>query len=122
FPRYCSSFDSNLANSANESAAEPANPARILLLYRRRIFVAPCLTIVSPSVTWPSPAMTALSRCRIARIVVEWNIRRVDPVRGEGQGVSGKDHAYTLINYPLPLVPYPCSTYIDAAVGCQETA
>src|SRR5437870_13923485 len=30
--------------------------------------------MVSPSVTWPSPAMTALSLCRIARIVVEWKV------------------------------------------------
>ena len=28
-PRYCSSFDSKRENSANESAAEPAKPARI---------------------------------------------------------------------------------------------
>ena len=28
-PRYCSSFDSNRANSAKESAAEPAKPARM---------------------------------------------------------------------------------------------
>src|SRR5438067_13398628 len=30
--------------------------------------------MVSPSVTCPSPAMTALSLCRIARIVVEWKV------------------------------------------------
>ena len=29
-----------------------------------------------PSVTWPSPAITALSLCRTARMVVAWNIRR----------------------------------------------
>jgi hypothetical protein len=32
FPRYCSSFDSKREKSANESAAEPAKPARILSL------------------------------------------------------------------------------------------
>jgi hypothetical protein len=58
-PRYCSSFASKRENSANESAADPANPARIRSLYRRRIFRALCLTTVWPKVTWPSPAMTA---------------------------------------------------------------
>ena len=45
-PRYCSSLASKRENSANESAADPAKPARMLSLYRRRIFRAPCLTIV----------------------------------------------------------------------------
>ena len=42
-PRYCSSFDSKRVNSANESAAEPAKPARMRSLYSRRIFRAPVL-------------------------------------------------------------------------------
>ena len=57
-PRYCSSFASNRENSAKESAAEPAKPARTLSLYSLRIFFADCLTTVSPKVTWPSLAMT----------------------------------------------------------------
>ena len=31
-PRYCSSFDSKRENKAKESAADPANPARIFSL------------------------------------------------------------------------------------------
>ena len=71
-PRSCSSFDSKRANRANESAADPANPARIRSLYSRRILRADCLTTRSPKVTWPSPAMTVFPWCRTARTVVAW--------------------------------------------------
>ena len=75
-PRYCSSFASNRENSAKESAAEPANPARMRSLYSFRIFLAVCLTTVSPKVTWPSLAMTVWPRCRTASTVVAWKIAR----------------------------------------------
>src|SRR5229473_507128 len=70
-PLYCSSFDSKRLNSEKASAVEPANPARILSWYRRRIFLAECLMMPSPSVTWPSPAMTTLPLRRTQRTVVE---------------------------------------------------
>ena len=50
-PRYSSSFASKREKSANASAAEPANPARILSWYRRRTFAAPCFMTVLPTVT-----------------------------------------------------------------------
>ena len=75
-PRYCSSFASNRENRANESAAEPAKPARIWSLNSRRIFRAPCLTTVSPNVTCPSPAMTVFPAWRTDSTVVLRIIRR----------------------------------------------
>ena len=73
-PRYWSSFASNRAKSANESAAEPANPASTLSLYRSLILRALCLTTASPSVTWPSLAMTTRPPWRTDRMVVAWII------------------------------------------------
>src|SRR5687767_11079527 len=83
-PRYCSSFDSNREKRAKESAAEPAKPARIDSLYKRRIFRAPCLRTVLPNVTCPSPARHVLSWCRTARMVVEWITLPVLVGKGEG--------------------------------------
>src|SRR6202158_1789184 len=74
-PWYCSSFDSKRLKRVKASAVEPANPARILSWYRRRIFLAECLITPSPSVTWPSPAMTTVPLRRTLRTVVD-RIRR----------------------------------------------
>src|SRR5207302_2130257 len=70
-PLCCSSFDSKRENSAKASAVEPANPARILLLYSRRSFRAVDLRTSWPKVTWPSPAITTLPSRRTHSIVVE---------------------------------------------------
>src|SRR5689334_21119212 len=70
-PLYCSSLDSKRPNNANASAVEPANPARILLLYRRRSFFAEDFRTSEPRVTWPSPAITTLPSRRTHRTVVE---------------------------------------------------
>ena len=91
-PRYCSSFDSNREKSAKESAADPANPARIDSLYSRRILRAPCLSTVLPNVTWPSPARQVRSWCRTARIVVEWITLAVcTGCRGQGRRTVAED-------------------------------
>src|SRR5438876_1230625 len=50
-PRYSSSLVSNREKSANESAADPANPARTRSPYSLRTFAAPCFITVFPTVT-----------------------------------------------------------------------
>src|SRR5271170_3085267 len=74
-PAYCSSLASKRLKSEKASAVDPAKPARILSWYNRRIFRAECLITLSPSVTWPSAAMTTLELRRTHRTVVE-RIRR----------------------------------------------
>src|ERR1700730_12012251 len=70
-PWYCSSFDSKRLNRVKASAVEPANPATILSLYSRRIFLAECLITDSPSVTCPSPARTTFPLRRTDKTVVD---------------------------------------------------
>src|SRR5580692_3353387 len=70
-PAYCSSLASKRLKSEKASAVEPANPARILSWYKRRIFLAVCLITPSPSVTCPSPAITTWPSLRTQRTVVE---------------------------------------------------
>src|SRR5271170_7246420 len=60
-----------MLKSENASAVEPANPARILSWYKRRIFLAVCLITPSPSVTCPSPAITTWPSRRTQSTVVE---------------------------------------------------
>src|SRR5260370_36870791 len=52
------------------SAAEPANPTNIRLLYIRRIFRAVCFITTSPCVIWPSPAIATTPSRFTAMIVV----------------------------------------------------
>src|ERR1700689_3874572 len=84
-PWYCSSLDSKRLKRVKASAVEPANPARILSLYRRRIFLAECLMTDSPSVTCPSPARTTLP------------LRRMDKTIGEG--IRGFVDLRPILNY-----------------------
>src|SRR3954468_460793 len=70
-PLNCSNFASKRAKSANASAVEPANPARILSLYSRRSFRADPLSTSCPSVTCPSPAITTLLSRRTHITVVD---------------------------------------------------
>src|SRR5579872_4931620 len=70
-PWYCSSLASKRLKRENASAVEPAKPARILSLYKRRILRAVCLTTPSPNVTCPSPAMTTCPSRRTHKTVVE---------------------------------------------------
>src|SRR5690349_20121923 len=69
-PRNSSSLVSNLENNANASAVEPAKPARICPLYKRRILRALCLMTVSPRVTCPSPASATFPSLRTQMTVV----------------------------------------------------
>src|SRR5579871_2285635 len=71
FPLYCSSLASKRANSANASAVDPANPARIFSLYKRRSFRADDFSTSWPRVTCPSPAITTLAFLRTQRMVVD---------------------------------------------------
>ena len=67
---------------------------------------APCLTTVLPSVTWPSPASTARSSRRTARMVVAWNVESISasvshpcpPPGGEGTN-PGSGNGTTLPRY-----------------------
>src|ERR1700722_3242754 len=71
FPLNCSSLVSNRENKANASAVDPAKPARILSLYRRRSFRALLFNTSWPSVTCPSAAITTLSSRRTQSTVVD---------------------------------------------------
>src|SRR4029079_13556844 len=53
------------------SAVDPAKPARILSLYRRRSFLADAFRTSWPRVTCPSPAITTLPSRRTQITVVE---------------------------------------------------
>ena len=65
------SFCSNFSNSVMASAADPAKPAKICPLDSVRTLLAPCLiTVLSPKVTWPSPAKATSPFRRTAMIVV----------------------------------------------------
>src|SRR5690242_19792732 len=70
-PLNCSSLDSKREKSAKASAVEPAKPARILSLYKRRNFLADAFRTSWPSVTCPSPAMTTLLSRRTQITVVD---------------------------------------------------
>ncbi len=63
---------------ANASAAEPAKPTRTPALSAPpwsilRTLTASALETMSPSVTWPSPAIATFWPLRIQMIVVAWN-------------------------------------------------
>src|SRR5580704_4722353 len=69
-PWYSCSLPSKREKSDSASAVLPANPARILSLYSRRVFFALCLITLSPMVTWPSAVSTTLLSLRTHNTVV----------------------------------------------------
>ncbi len=71
---FSSSFSSSFSERVKASAVAPANPTITLSLYMRRIFVALCFIMVSPSVTWPSAAITHFPSFITARTVVALNL------------------------------------------------
>ena len=69
-PLCSSSLASKRSKRFMASAVEPAKPVRISPSRMLRTLRAPCLTTVSPRVTWPSPPMATWSFFRTQQIVV----------------------------------------------------
>ena len=69
---------------------------------------APCLTTVLPSVTWPSPARTARSSRRTARMVVAWKVDSIPVVSHRREAESARS---TAVAQPAPRMRYDgCAT------------
>src|SRR6185503_4370578 len=69
-PWCLSSLASKRSKRVKASAVPPAKPARMRSWNRRRTFLAPTLTTIWPSVTWPSPPSATDAPRRTDRIVV----------------------------------------------------